>query len=41
MWNLTDKPAILIGVDLLSRFESVCLDFARNEVRFRPPPGYI
>lgn len=37
MWNLTDRPAILLGVDVLSRFESVCLDFARNEVRFRLP----
>ena len=37
MWNMIDKPAILVGVDVLSRFESVCLDFARNEVRFRPP----
>ena len=37
LWNLTQKPAILLGVDVLSRFESVCLDFARNEVRFRLP----
>ena len=37
MWNLVDQPAILIGVDILSRFESVSLDFFRNEVRFRLP----
>jgi predicted aspartyl protease len=37
MWNLVDRPAILLGVDVLSRFESVCLDFARDEVRFRLP----
>jgi predicted aspartyl protease len=37
MWNLIDKPAILLGVDVLSRFEYVCLDFARDEVRFRLP----
>ena len=37
MWNMIDKPAILIGVDILSRFQTVCLDFARDEVRFRPP----
>jgi hypothetical protein len=35
MWNMIDKPALLIGVDILSRFEYVCLDFARDEVRFR------
>ncbi|MDQ2859599.1 MAG: retroviral-like aspartic protease family protein [Pseudomonadota bacterium] len=38
MWDLTRKPAILLGVDVLSRFQSVCLDFARDEVRFRLPP---
>jgi gag-polyprotein putative aspartyl protease/Aspartyl protease len=37
MWDLTHKPAILLGVDILSRFQSVCMDFARNEVRFRLP----
>lgn len=37
MWDLTRHPAILLGVDVLSRFESVCLDFARDEVRFRLP----
>ena len=37
MWDLTHRPAILLGVDVLSRFQSVCLDFARNEVRFRLP----
>ncbi len=37
MWDLTDRPAMLIGVDVLSRFEAVSLDFARDEVRFLPP----
>jgi predicted aspartyl protease len=37
LWNLTNTPAILLGVDALSRFESVSLDFARDEVRFRLP----
>jgi hypothetical protein len=37
MWNMVDKPAILLGVDILSRFEYVCLDFARSKVRFRLP----
>ena len=31
------RPAILIGVDILSRFEKVTLDFAHNEVNFRLP----
>ncbi len=37
MWNLVQQPAILLGVDVLSRFRSVCLDFARDEVRFHLP----
>ena len=37
MWDLVDRPAILLGVDILSRFRSVCLDFDRDEVRFRLP----
>jgi hypothetical protein len=34
MWDLTKSPAILLGVDVLSRFQSVSLDFGRAEVRF-------
>ena len=37
MWKLSDIPAILVGVDVLSRFEQVSLDFAHDEVRFTPP----
>ncbi|HEY2483371.1 MAG TPA: aspartyl protease family protein [Caulobacteraceae bacterium] len=37
MWNMTETPAILLGVDILSRFQSVCLDFARAEVRLCLP----
>jgi predicted aspartyl protease len=37
MWKLIDQPAILVGVDVMSRFQYVTLDFARDEVRFRLP----
>ena len=37
LWRLNDKPAILLGVDILSRFEYVSLDFPRGEVRFKVP----
>jgi Aspartyl protease len=37
MWDLTRMPAILIGVDVMSRFETVCLDFRNDEVAFRLP----
>jgi len=41
LWGLTERPAILLGMDLLSRFDRVSLDFARGEVRFRMPTGSI
>jgi len=37
MWDLTNAPAILIGIDVLSRFETVCLDFRNDRVGFRLP----
>jgi predicted aspartyl protease len=37
LWDLTGRPTILLGVDVLSRFDAVQLDFARGEVRFRLP----
>ena len=37
LWDLVDQPAILLGVDVLSRFSSVALDFPRGEVRFGLP----
>lgn len=39
VWGMNDAPALLIGVDLLRRFDSVDLDFGRSEVLFRLP-GY-
>ncbi len=35
MWDLIDRPALLVGVDVLTRFQVVTLDFRRREVRFR------
>ena len=35
--DLEDRPAILLGMDVLSRFDRVAVDFARREVRFRMP----
>ena len=40
IWKLNDAPAILIGVDVMSQFESVSLDFGRGEVRFNVPIGF-
>ncbi len=38
IWDLVDKPAILIGMDALSTFDSVTLDFGRREVLFELYP---
>jgi predicted aspartyl protease len=34
VWDLADRPAIVIGMDLLRQFEQVALDFGRSQVRF-------
>jgi hypothetical protein len=40
LWKLSDRPAILIGVDVLRHFQDVTLDFYRKVVIFQPaPPG--
>lgn len=43
LWKLNDRPALLVGIDVLRNFDSVTLDFGRREVTFvrsrrRPPP---
>jgi predicted aspartyl protease len=34
IWGLKDTPALLLGIDLLTQFESVALDFGKSQVRF-------
>ena len=34
IWGLRDKPAILLGMDVLRQFRAVSLDFGRSQVRF-------
>jgi predicted aspartyl protease len=34
IWDLKDTPALVIGMDLLTQFEQVSLDFGRSRVRF-------
>ena len=36
IWGLTDKPALLVGMDLLQLFHSVAIDFGEREVTFTP-----
>ncbi len=39
LWDLRAQPTVLIGVDVLRRFDQVVLDFGRREVSFWPPRG--
>ncbi|WP_312166564.1 retroviral-like aspartic protease family protein [Phenylobacterium sp.] len=34
LWDLHDTPTIMIGIDLLTQFETVSVDFGRSAVRF-------
>ncbi|WP_293905677.1 aspartyl protease family protein [Phenylobacterium sp.] len=34
LWGLNDRPAMLVGIDVLRNFDSVALDFGRREVTF-------
>lgn len=37
LWELSSRPAMLLGVDLMRFFERVSLDYGRNEVRLVMP----
>jgi predicted aspartyl protease len=34
VWGLKDKPAVVLGMDLLTQFDTVALDFGHSQVRF-------
>lgn len=34
IWGLKDKPAVVLGMDLLTQFDRVAMDFGRSKVRF-------
>ncbi|WP_372785829.1 retroviral-like aspartic protease family protein [Phenylobacterium sp.] len=34
IWGLKDKPAVVLGMDLLTQFDTVSMDFGRSQVRF-------
>lgn len=39
LWELIDRPAILVGIDVMRHFEGIDLDFGARRVTFRTPPG--
>ncbi|WP_309607121.1 retroviral-like aspartic protease family protein [Phenylobacterium sp.] len=34
LWDLQSAPAVVLGMDVLTQFDSVALDFGRSQVRF-------
>jgi hypothetical protein len=36
-WGFGSEPAIVVGIDILRKFQSVAIDSKRGEVRFRVP----
>ena len=34
LWGLKETPALVLGMDLLTQFDTVALDFGRSQVRF-------
>ena len=34
-WGMRDEPALLIGSDILHKFDSIAMDFKRGEIRFQ------
>lgn len=36
LWDVADRPALLLGVDVLGAFERVLIDLGRGEVSFEP-----
>lgn len=34
VWDLADTPALILGMDLLTQFNAVALDFGKSQVRF-------
>ena len=41
LWDLADRPAILIGIDVMRHFEGIELDYGARRVLFRTPAGAL
>lgn len=41
LWDLKDTPAVILGMDLLTQFNAVALDFGKSQVRFDLPLSMI
>jgi hypothetical protein len=38
-WHLTSQPALLIGMDVLGRLDTLILDYRREEMQVKTPRG--
>jgi predicted aspartyl protease len=38
LWDLAKKPSILIGIDVMSQFDAIELDYGRRRIVFYPDP---
>ena len=36
LWGLIDQPAMIIGMNVLSKLRSFAIDYGRKELQFRP-----
>ena len=41
VWDLTDQPALLVGMDVLGVLEMIVIDYRRNELLFKPRSSSI
>jgi hypothetical protein len=40
LWNLESQPAVVIGMDLMSRLDELVLDYQRREVQMLAEPRH-
>lgn len=38
VWGLAEVPALLVGMDVLGTLDTIVIDYARQEVQFKPRP---
>jgi predicted aspartyl protease len=39
LWDLTDRPALLVGMDILGLVDTLVIDYRRREVHIKPRSG--
>ena len=41
LWDLDDRPAIFVGINVMRHFEAIELDYVNRRVLLRKPPGAL